>query len=264
MEAFATMQTLYPTFTKTEQKIADFLIAETDRHVLLGYTLDGLAQEIGVGQASIMRFVKKCGYTNFRIFLAALYQSRFEQSAAARLARRQEGNSLLDNVTDGLRLCSQNLSHESLSLAAEGMRKADLIVCTGYGNSAHTAALVSARLRRESLVAVQTIPGEIDMSDSLATRSFRVVVLAFSVRGENKPVIDTVVRYAQSGSCCIAITSHVESSLAKLSNITFYAPSSFRGDKHDRDVEGMITQLFVAEALIEEYFAQLNQTEEES
>lgn len=264
MEVFATLQTLYPTFTKTEKKIADFFMSESDGHVFLNYTLDGLSQEIGVGQASVIRFAKKCGYASFRNFLAALHQSLFERSVSVRLAKRQEGHSLLDDVTDRLRLCSQNLSQESLSLAAECIRKADMIVCTGFGNSSHVAALVASRLRREGLLATQTIPGEIDMADIVMTRSLRVAVLAFSVSGETEAVLHIAGHYARNGSCLIAITSHVESSLAKLSNITLYAPSGLKKERHNRDLEGMITPLFVAEALIEKYFTQLNQTEEES
>jgi DNA-binding MurR/RpiR family transcriptional regulator len=138
------------------------------------------------------------------------------------------------------------------------------VVCTGLGNSAHVASLVSARLRREGLVAISIVPGEIDLAGTFMARSVRAVVLVFSVSGESEETIKIANRYVRNGSCVVAITSHVESTLSKLSNITFYAPSNFNQKGHSRDLEGMITPLFVAEALVEEYEAQLSQNEEET
>lgn len=261
MEALATLQTLYPTFTRTEKKIADFLLAEADPHYLLNMTLEELSEQVAVGQASILRLAKKCGYTSFRSFLISFQQSHYENSVAARMASRHR-NSLLDDVVTQVKLCQENLFKEDLRLAAQCVKNADLVIFGGHGNSAHVAALASARYRRESIMAVNCIPGEIDLAAACDKSGKRMVYMAFSVSGETVETQRVVDRYAAAGACIIAITSYVESTLARKASITFFAPSRPSQFGHSRDLEGIVTPLFVAESILEEYFSLTNEKEE--
>ena len=262
MDALATVQSLYPSFTKTEKKLIDYILSDPDSHIYLSLTLDDLATQAGVGQASVMRLIKKCGYPTFRSFMGAMHQAQYKNATSSRLASRQAGNSLVDDVTRQLSLCAENLDQEYLRLAAQCIRNADFVVCVGYGNSSHVASLVAARMRRENIFCTTHVPGEIILSGYCAQEHKRAVVLCFSVSGETTEVIQVAQRYAQHGSCVIAITSHVESTLAKMANLTFYAPSKAGRKGHQRDLEGIVTPLFAAESIIEEYYATLNEQEE--
>lgn len=262
MDALATLQSLYPSFTKTEKKIIDFILADPDSHIYMSLTLDDLATQAGAGQASVMRLIKKCGYPTFRSFMGAIHQSKYENTLASRLASRQAGSSLFDDVTRQLNLCAENLKKEDLRLAAQCIRKADFVVCVGYGNSSHVASLVAARMRRENIFCTTHIPGEIILAGYCAQEHKRAVVLCFSVSGETHEVLQAAQRYAQHGSCIVAITSHVESTLAKMANLTFYAPSKVGRKGHERDLEGIVTPLFAAESIIEEYYVTSNEQEE--
>ena len=61
LEILATLQSLYPTFTKVEKKIADFFMQEQDGRYFPNATMEDVANQVGVGQASVVRLVKKCG-----------------------------------------------------------------------------------------------------------------------------------------------------------------------------------------------------------
>ena len=252
MEILATLQSLYPTFTKVEKKIADYFMTERDGRYFPNATMEDIANQVGVGQASVVRLVKKCGYSSYRNFMVDLGHAQYENAVAARLATRK-GNSLFEDLVLQMKLCNENLSRESRKLAVQCMRRSDLIVCTGYGDSSYVAALTVGRLRREGLFAVQDISGDISLFGQSFSKRLRTMVFAFSVTGETPEIIKAVEQYEKNGACVAVLTSHVESTLGKRANITFYTPSNVPQVGGRRDLDGIINQLYTMEALIEEY-----------
>ena len=220
MDILATLQSLYPTFTKVEKRIADYFLTKQDGRYFPNATMEDVAGQVGVGQASVVRLVKKCGYSSYRNFMVDLGHAQYENAVAARLASRR-GNSLFDELVLQMRLCNENLSQENMKLAVQCMRRSDLIVCTGYGDSSYVAALTVGRLRREGLFAIQDISGDISPFGKSFTKQLRTMVFAFSVTGETPEIIQSVDRYEKNGACVVVLTSHVESTLGRRANITF-------------------------------------------
>ncbi|MCI9402821.1 MAG: MurR/RpiR family transcriptional regulator [Oscillospiraceae bacterium] len=263
MEILATLQSLYPTFTKVEKKIADFFMQEQDGRYFPNATMEDVANQVGVGQASVVRLVKKCGYSSYRNFMVDLGRAQYENAVAARLASRQ-GHSLVDDLNLQLKLCSENLSRENMKLTVQCMRQADLIVCTGYGDSSYVAALTVGRLRREGLFAVQDISGDISLFGRSFSKQLRPMVFAFSVTGETPEIISAVKHYEHNGACVVVLTSHMESTLGKRANITFYTPSKAPKGGKRRDLDGIFNQLYTMEAIIEEYLKNEESAPEEA
>ena len=58
---------LYPKFSKTQRRIADFFIQNA--HQASGKTIDDLAKRINVSKATLVRFTKILGYAGFREFI---------------------------------------------------------------------------------------------------------------------------------------------------------------------------------------------------
>lgn len=251
MDILTTIQATYPNMTKTEKKVADFILNEPDGHYFLHVTLNQLAEVSGVGQASVMRMINTCGYSSYRAFMAELSQARYRESAD-RVDSRRRGSSLADNWSEVLQLCQSSLKQEELTLAAQILTRADFIICLGYGNSAHIAALAASHLRRTGLVAALNVPGEISYTANDFPPHMRAVVLSFSISGETTDVVRISKEYADNGLCVIALTGRTESALAKLANFTFFTPSQVANRKFGRWLDGMMSQLFVVEALVEE------------
>lgn len=55
----------YPKFTKTEMKIADFIMTDPD---ISNLSLSDLALQLQVGEASILRFCRKLKFYGFQDF----------------------------------------------------------------------------------------------------------------------------------------------------------------------------------------------------
>ena len=244
MDILNAIQIAYPNMTKAVKKVADFVLGEEDGHYFLHVTLNQLACDAGVGQASVMRMINACGYSSYRTFMADLSQVLYQGSAS-----RKETDTLADDWGEILQLCQSSLDKEMLRLCAETLCHADFVICQGYGNSSHIASLAASHLRRTGLVAAQNIPGEISYSAEVFSPQRRAVVLSFSITGETAEIIRISKEYAENGVCVIALTGRTESSLAKLSNFTFFTPTRVAGRKYGRWLDGMVSQLFVVEAL---------------
>lgn len=251
MNVLTAIQATYPNMTKIEKKVADFILGEEDGHYFLHVTLNQLASEIGVGQASVMRMINTCGYTSYRSFMAELSQTRYQESAD-RMGSRRKDSTLADNWNEVLQLCQSSLNQEELRLAAETLTHAEFVICTGFGNSAHIAALAASHLRRNGFLATLSVPGEIGFTVKDFPPNMRAVVLAFSISGETEEILRYGKEYADEGLCVIALTGRTESTLAKLANFTFFTPSQVADRKRGRWLDGMMSQLFVVEALVEE------------
>lgn len=251
MDILTTMQSTYPNMTKAEKKAADFILNEVDGHYFIHTTLSQISADAGVGQASVMRMINSCGYSSYRTFMAELSHARY-QASADRSNARGEGSTLADDWNGILQLCQSSLDRTDLLLAAQTICRADFVICMGYGNSSHVASLAASHLRRAGLVAVHNIPGEISYTADSFSSGLRAVVLSFSITGETREVVRISKEYEENGVCVIALTGRTSSSLAKLANFTFFTPSQVANRKYGRWLDGIVSQLFVVESLVEE------------
>ena len=251
MNVLASIQAAYPNMTKTEKKLADFIVKENEGHYFLHVTLQQLSIDTGGGQATIIRMINTCGYSAYRPFMAELSQVRYQESANQMRERRCK-ETLADDWNKVLHLCQSSLNQEMLHMAAQTICRANLIICSGYGNSAHTAALASSHFRRCGLMATAEVPGEIQFSNETFNEHMRAVLVVFSVTGETIEVLRIAKDYAANGVCVIAVTGRTESTLAKLANFTFFSPSQVAMRTHGRWLDSVVSQLFIVEKLSEE------------
>ena len=67
------ISTIYKSLTKAEQKVADFVIADTQETVYSSVT--DLAEKSGVGETTVIRFCRKLGYRGYQEFKLAIAQN---------------------------------------------------------------------------------------------------------------------------------------------------------------------------------------------
>ena len=64
MRYIAIIKSCYPSLSKTEKKVADYILKE--RGKIIYQTLLEISQNIEVGEATIIRFVRKIGFSGFQ------------------------------------------------------------------------------------------------------------------------------------------------------------------------------------------------------
>ena len=254
----AKLNSLYPTFTKSEKKIADYLTRHTDARYLSTVTLDALALDIGVGQASIIRFVRKCGYISYRDFMGSLGDALYNRQLSRRFLTFQNDNALYQAVSSHLASCAGNLSEDDLTRAASYLEECSVVLCYGEGYSDCMAQLAYHRLSHNNIFAVHADKDQTyDMNPQMMeNRKQTPLLLLFSISGETESVVHFAEQYrAQAGVHIVVFTSHVESTLGKLADVTLYAPSS--DERHDpttRNIDGIINMIFLMDSLLVQYY----------
>jgi DNA-binding MurR/RpiR family transcriptional regulator len=262
MNLFATIQSLYPTFTKSEKKISDYLLSSDRKEfTFMHLTLEDFATEVGVGQATVIRYIRKCGYNTYRQFFLDFYEASRELRVSSRLSQKQSGNTLLSDIIVQLNACQAAIREETLSDIFEHIKESALIVCTGLGSSSHAAALTAARLRAENILAVSAPYREIGFHGRIMHDNPNTILMAFSISGETPELIDEIKKYKELDAYIIAFTGHTQSTLAKLSDAVLYTASQLIPGTYPRDLHSVISQLYVAETIVDEYISRITPTE---
>ncbi|MEG2950879.1 MAG: MurR/RpiR family transcriptional regulator, partial [Clostridia bacterium] len=149
------MHLVYPSLTKLEKKVADFVFSAPQDVVKM--TINDLASHCEVGDTTVFRFCRSMaldGYQSFKLSLALslhineVLDSRNNVNIAASQDLRevvaQVSALLTDTVSDAVAI----LDYAAVARTVELMLKADSIHLFGFGNSGIAARLLQNRLIR--------------------------------------------------------------------------------------------------------------------
>ncbi len=198
----------FPQLTKSEQKIAAFLLSSYDQAVFLNAA--DLARELGVSEATIVRFARTVGYESFPQLRRALQHIyRVKTTPATRLQRKLadlksgEGHILTKVAEMELQFLSEvprEIAPADFDRAVKLLLKGRRVFVFGSGPSRILADLVNIRFTRFGLSVVCMTESGRDLLDKLAllTRDDAVLAMGFHrVTGELVATID----YAHRVGC---------------------------------------------------------------
>lgn len=207
--------------TVAERKIA--LYMRDNFQQVLHSTLLELAEQIGVSDASVVRFCKSLGYKGFQDFkinaaldaapVAPQHISRIEQSDnAAQICEKVFARRIA-----ALQSTAQAIDAESVELAAGLLENAGRIVFAGTGGSLNVAQDAYHKLLEIGLHS--TVAHDKDMQLMEASLLGRGDVLfAISNSGNNLQVIRAVELAKSCGATVLGLTSERRSSLSQMAD----------------------------------------------
>ncbi|WP_291289467.1 MurR/RpiR family transcriptional regulator [Enorma sp.] len=213
------VNSLYTKLTMTEKKIADYLIingGDVD-----GVTSYELAERLGIGQATVVRFSKKLGYRMFGEMIDDAKNSVGESSTE--IQESDTASDILEKL--GQRTCDiiqsirQSNDAECFVRAAKLIDGAKNIVCYGYTTSNLFASYLSELL-------IEIGKGALCEDNSILTkrRVFQLdpqrdVVVIVSKSGEKSEPVG-IAEYARSrGVPVIAISNAGKNPLVEASDV---------------------------------------------
>ena len=195
----ATLEACYGTLTETEKTVADYFLSSEKKEDL---SVPYITGRLHVSPASLVRFSKKLGLSGYREFVY-----RYQSGAAPHVA---------DMVEDAVMVLStyQELLNRSYSLLdiRQVERVAALIAqkrrvyIYGVGNSGLAAREFESRFIRVGVDATAVIDTHRMMMDN-AGLDAGCLVIAVSVSGATKEVMNALKKAAQSGASTVLITS---------------------------------------------------------
>ncbi|MBH9968249.1 MurR/RpiR family transcriptional regulator [Bacillus enclensis] len=218
----------YKSMTKSEQKVADYVVNQTEEAVYL--TVTDLAEKVGVGETTVLRFCRKLNYKGYQDFKLAVAQSRVgpEEKGEGEVAEtdsldvvaakitRQNAKTLADTL--------ELFQSAGLQRAIDLLSSAGQISFFGIGSSGLTAQDAEHRFMRMGFhVNCSTDSHVMAMKAALAGGGD--VVVGISTSGSTKDVVDTMRIAKENGAKVICITNHGRSPITRYADVILLAAS---------------------------------------
>ena len=224
------MQTQLASFSPVGQKIAKAILDDPER--VVDVSIQQLAREISVSEASIVRFCRTLGLEGFSDLKMALLKNAAPTQIPSVFEEIDENDSMeavARNVfvrnLNTLQIAMQRLDFGAVTAAAELLRDAKKIVILGSAASASIAENFYIHLFRVGFPASVETDGEF-MQVAAHMADEHTVFIAVSRGGRTKAVVNAFEEARRRGAKTISITANDNTPLARASDIPIihYAP----------------------------------------
>lgn len=240
------INSFYPSFSKKEKKIADFMLSEKENISYL--SLSEISKRIDVSEATIVRFVKKIGFKgflNFRIEVASEYSNIAENIAENYIENIEK------NMIDTIRSSKVMLNKEDVEKALNLIQKAKRLYTFGLGASGVAAIELQNRFLRFGKIGHSVNDSHFQLMYASNTTKDDVIVV-ISISGETHDLIYPI-NIAKKNSCkIITITNHIKSTLAELSDVVLIS-SGKEALIDGGSLIAKISQLYIVDVLATGY-----------
>ena len=209
-------------FTKTERKVAQYVLENTEEIVYLSVT--ELAERVDVGETTVLRFCRKLKFKGFQDFKISLAKTAIHSSnhTHKEIQEDDEVGVLRDKVIQSHNRViedTRELLHPvKLEQAIDYLVHAEFIQFYGVGTSNLTAIQAAHLFTRigKSSDAKQDTHFQA-MTAALLTK--KDVAVGISVSGDAKDTIDNLKIAKQAGARTICITSNARSPITKIADV---------------------------------------------
>ncbi len=224
---YTKLKAIYSGLTYSEIKIADYILANQES--VTGLTSQQLADLLGLGQSTIIRFSQKMGYKSYRNMLLDLERSQDETE------EKVEEIQMMDSIAttnEKIKLRIQHLLDVTTEVNAPGdfeqavemIRKAKIIFCFGFLSTGSVADHMNGLLQLFGFNSF-CLDGFSTMS-AMRNHGEDGLLLAFSKSGETA-MTNRVARYAKErGLKVVGITNMAPNTMASYLDVWLKAVHS--------------------------------------
>lgn len=246
MKYISIIKSYYPSLSKTEKKVADYILAEKGK--IIYQTLIEISKNISVGEATIVRFVKRIGFSGFQ-------DLKLEIAKEDRPEDKENYDNYIDESAADMAKSIANtkaiLDKEQLSLAIDIIIGANKVYFYGVGSSALTADEAKNRFMRLGIIGDSiTDPHFQMMYSSLCGEND--VIIAFSLSGYTKDILESVQLAKKENTKIIAVTSYALSPIAQEADYIILTAEK-ENPLDGGSLLGRISQLYILDLLCTGY-----------
>lgn len=231
MEALERIRKKYKDFSKTNKKIADFIIREPD--LILSYTATEIANKSGTSPASIIRFAKNIGFSGLDEFKISLATERGSSKSQKKIdpiiSEKDTVKELAEKVSSLINSTMTDLiniiNNDELSKAIEQMKKAKTIYLLGMGASSLTAYNLYHKLNRAGKRAVYNFDAHMNL-EFINYATEEDVVIAISYSGKTKEVLLPCKKAKENNCPTIFITKNDQIDREEIAETVILVPDN--------------------------------------
>lgn len=232
-------------FTNSEIKIFNYVNNNLEK--LLYKSLTEVANLCNVGESTVLRFCRKLGfkgYQDFKLALArdlALIQRKDDSAEISYIGKVKQ------NMIQAIENTFSLIDNEQLQQAINYVKNSDNVVIYGVSSSGIAGLDMQNRLMRigKYINVINDSHNQMIHSNSLTSGS---TIIAISLTGSTKDIVDAVDNGKQRGAKIIAITNYTESPLTNYAD-TVLLTSAKENPLDSGSLVSKISQLFVIDLL---------------
>lgn len=222
------MQTMIQGMSKAEQRVARYVLDHPGDVISL--SVAGLAEKIGVSDATVVRTCKSLGMSSYQDFKVTLARDTASplKIANTEITSGDSAETVIDKIFQKnihtLEYTHRALNFEALTQAAQKIRQARKVVIIGLGNSNAIAMDLEHKMMRIGIWAHAYIDTHLQMLASVDC-DVRDVVVAISHSGSTIDIVNCAKACRSNGAFVIALTNIGRSPLSKAANLTLMTAS---------------------------------------
>jgi DNA-binding MurR/RpiR family transcriptional regulator len=219
------MQNYKKALTKSEKKVADVVLSETEK--IIYYSITELAEIAGVGEATIIRFSRKIGFKSYQDLKLALAKDLAKQAINHTEETTEDDNpiAIAQKLTamktqvlkDSLAVLEQN----SLEQAINFILKAKKIHFYGVGTSGMAAIYSKYQFQRIGML-VDAYNEAHFQAVAATTLEQGDVAIGISLSGSTTDTVQTLEIAKNEGATIICITHHARSPITKIADVVLF------------------------------------------
>ena len=217
----------YKTLTKVEKKIAEFFVKNPKKVMLLS-ALD-LGKEIGVSDASVLRFSKIMGFNKFNDFKNYIALELSETSPDDRIVKNWDNfnskndiaNKIVNADLENIKEFLLNVDFDQVNEAVEMIDEAKKIYFLGIGSSRAISQFMFWHIKRLGFNAECVNEGGLGLYEAFSHIKKGDVVIIFAFPRFLNDEIKAVKLAKEKKAKIITVTSNVFSEISILSDIVF-------------------------------------------
>lgn len=237
---------LYPTLSKSEKKIADYL-KKIDNEIIYK-TLQEVSKEVDVGEATVMRFCRKIGFDGFQnLKLEIAKQNTFikqqeEEDFTVRIA---------ENMCNTINETKLAIDKKFINKAIEMILSAKNVFLFGSGTSGTVALEMQQKFIRYGKLCHFTIDSHFQLMHA-ASVTDKDVVIAFTLSGSTIDTLESVKLAKKNNATIIVVTNYMLSPVASFADcllLTCGKESPLDGGSF----AAKLSQLYISDILVTGY-----------
>lgn len=209
---------VYDKLSKTDIKIANYIEKNPDKVRTL--TSSKLALDIGVGQSSVIKFIKKIGYAGYTEFRVKLGMRGNKIGVHKNISLDDTSldvvNKVVENHLESLKETRDNLDVEMINSVVELISNSRRVVLLSLGASSLVAKDFQHKLTKIGVTCLHDLDTDVQLTQVI-TSTKKDLVIAISHSGETSHVIKGASLARDMGVEVVSITG---SSMNTLSNLT--------------------------------------------
>lgn len=250
MDLIAKIKSYYPSLTKSEQKVARYVLDYAEN--VLFQSVTEMAEQAGVGETTVIRFCRKIGFKGYQEFKLTLAQHQsIKKSEQARQETHEEDfvAQVCESAIQVLQVSLNMLDRKKLQQAIEMIGNSRNILFFGVGSSGITALDAKNRFLRIGRRSEATTDSHIQAMSAVLMEEGDVAI-GFSVSGSTLDTNDILTKAKNNGAKVIAITNYAKSPITSIADVVLLT-SGKEAPLEGGSITAKISQLFVIDLLCE-------------